>query len=362
MIDRGWRRSGKYCYKPDLRKSCCPQYTIRLDAVSFKATRSHRKLLYRWNRYILDGEGDTNSMEVDEKRPKGKHLPPFDLSQSLHAAEREFLGETPAKRKFEVILEPSSYSKEKFELYCKYQRSVHQDTDNAISGFKRFLVDTPLEPIAVPYRVQRPSHLPPTYGSYHQLYRVDGRLVAIAVIDVLPHCISSVYFMYDAGWEQFSLGKLSALREVALAKEMHEAGAPGMGYLYMGYYIQTCQKMRYKAEYAPSFLADPETYEWFPIEKCKPLLDKNRYACFSKPEHCISGACSPENAIDEPMPDLREMQDVYVVQPRIGKSLVAVPLPATSQWEDDEIREALGSCIRGLGLNLAEEIIWIPLS
>ncbi|EPQ59317.1 hypothetical protein GLOTRDRAFT_33439 [Gloeophyllum trabeum ATCC 11539] len=29
MIDRGWRRSGTYCYKPDLRRSCCPQYTIK---------------------------------------------------------------------------------------------------------------------------------------------------------------------------------------------------------------------------------------------------------------------------------------------------------------------------------------------
>lgn len=29
MIDRGWRRSGTYCYKPDLRHSCCPQYTIK---------------------------------------------------------------------------------------------------------------------------------------------------------------------------------------------------------------------------------------------------------------------------------------------------------------------------------------------
>jgi hypothetical protein len=29
MIDRGWRRSGLYCYKPDLKRSCCPQYTIK---------------------------------------------------------------------------------------------------------------------------------------------------------------------------------------------------------------------------------------------------------------------------------------------------------------------------------------------
>lgn len=31
LIDRGWRRSGKYCYKPIMNRTCCPQYTIRFD-------------------------------------------------------------------------------------------------------------------------------------------------------------------------------------------------------------------------------------------------------------------------------------------------------------------------------------------
>ena len=31
LIDRGWRRSGKILYKPNLEESCCPPYTIRLD-------------------------------------------------------------------------------------------------------------------------------------------------------------------------------------------------------------------------------------------------------------------------------------------------------------------------------------------
>lgn len=29
LIDRGWRRSGKYCYKPVMDIVCCPMYTIR---------------------------------------------------------------------------------------------------------------------------------------------------------------------------------------------------------------------------------------------------------------------------------------------------------------------------------------------
>lgn len=55
------------------------------------------------------------------------------------------------------------------------------------------------------------DHLPQTYGSYHQLYRVDGQLVAVAVLDILPSCVSSVYFMYDKNWEKFSFGKVDGL-------------------------------------------------------------------------------------------------------------------------------------------------------
>jgi arginine-tRNA-protein transferase len=52
------------------------------------------------------------------------------------------------------------------------------------------------------------DHLPKVYGSYHQLYRIDGKLIAMAVLDILPSCISSVYFMYDILWEHFQLGKV----------------------------------------------------------------------------------------------------------------------------------------------------------
>ena len=56
-----------------------------------------------------------------------------------------------------------------------------------------------------------------------------------------------------------------------------------------GFYIHSCPKMRYKGEYSPSYLADPEDYSWHHIEECIPLLEKNRYACFTHPEHSIQG-------------------------------------------------------------------------
>lgn len=67
------------------------------------------------------------------------------------------------------------------------------------------------QPQAIEYPSGRPDHLPEKYGAYHQLYRLDGKLIAMGVIDILPNCVSSVYFMYEKEWERFSLGKVSIM-------------------------------------------------------------------------------------------------------------------------------------------------------
>ena len=35
--------------------------------------------------------------------------------------------------------------------------------------------------------------------------------------------------------------------------------------------------MRYKAQYHPSWLVCPVSYAWTPVDKCKPLLDRNKF-------------------------------------------------------------------------------------
>ncbi|KAF8897435.1 arginine-tRNA-protein transferase [Infundibulicybe gibba] len=239
MIDHGWRRSGTYCYKPDLRPSCCPNYTIRLDALAFKLSKSQRKLVNRWNRFILDGrEKERMPLDIPIKHhqaPKKNRNPlPFSLSSAVHESEASSAREGQPAHRFEVVLEPPSYTDAKYALFEKYLCDIHHDSTSP-DGFERFLVDSPLNAPPIPYSTSSPpSHLPIHYGSYHQLYKLDGELIAMAVLDILPHCVSSVFFMYDKTWEEFSFGKLSALREASLAREMHDAGAPGMGYLYMG--------------------------------------------------------------------------------------------------------------------------------
>lgn len=54
--------------------------------------------------------------------------------------------------------------------------------------------------------------LPCGYGSFHFQYWLDDRLIAASVLDFLPYCISSVYFVYDIEYEFLSLGTYSALK------------------------------------------------------------------------------------------------------------------------------------------------------
>lgn len=62
-----------------------------------------------------------------------------------------------------------------------------------------------------------------------------------------------------------------------------------------GYYIHTCPKMKYKAEYSPSFLLDPETYDFYPFDEvCKPMLDKNSHAVFSNQTPCNNEEATQE--------------------------------------------------------------------
>lgn len=84
-------------------------------------------------------------------------------------------------------------------------------------------------------------------GSYHHCYRLDGRLVAMGVLDLLPESVSSVYLMwvflvvgcrrqpgtngeprYHHDVNDWKFGKLSALREIDLAVQ------GGYRYYYMG--------------------------------------------------------------------------------------------------------------------------------
>ncbi|XP_068329451.1 arginyl-tRNA--protein transferase 2-like [Pyrus communis] len=183
------------------------------------------------------------------------------------------------RRRLEIHLKRSSFDSEEYALYRRYQIAVHNDTPEHVteSSYRRFLVDTPLN--YVPPKGD--GTVPPCgFGSFHQQYVIDGKLVAVGVIDILPRCLSSKYLFWDPDFAFLSPGKYSALQEINWVKE-NQAHCSTLQYYYLGYYIHSCSKMRYKAAYCPSELLCPLRYQWVPFDIAKPLLDKKQYAVLS---------------------------------------------------------------------------------
>lgn len=420
LIDRGWRRSGKYCYKPMLDMTCCPMYTIKCDALNLKLSKTQRKVLKRMHRYLSHGDvknegGGGKSFENESCRSSQGNQeyvkPKFDTKQDLSSVSvspvainntkgvctgntkdlasssknsdscpvanqekvcsskvtvvsddnqanrgnpevavkvtgpnpskppckkskvirrelreaklakrrqealsrgeclmevanpkssnntpksleellNEPLPETPAHT-LEVKLVRSQPSSEDFvrtfksarQVYQKYQINIHGDNIEKCSEpqFKRFLCNSPLE--------QWHPQCGPTdgYGSFHHQYWLDGQLIAVGVLDILPDCISSVYLYYDPQYSFLSLGTYASLRELALTRELHRS-AETLRWYYMGFYIHSCPKMRYKGNYTPSYLLCPETYVWVPIEKSSPKLEVSKYTRFNEDSSAI---------------------------------------------------------------------------
>lgn len=217
--------------------------------------------------------------ETDACREKKRDRNGFDLSSTLRQAEYAQVKKPPdPTHRFEVTLEEDSFTQEKFELFRHYQDHVHGEpaTQTRPEGFRRFLCDSPLVRESENDATTGKTKL---LGSYHQMYRLDGRLIAIGVLDLLPSCVSGVYFIYHADFEKYSFGKLSALREASMAIDN------GYGYYYMGYYIHSCAKMRYKGDYQPQYFLDLDDFNWTPLdEHAMSLMEQQKYVSVSREE------------------------------------------------------------------------------
>lgn len=387
LIDRGWRRSGQYLYKPTMAKTCCPLYTIKCDVLNFKLSKSQKKVMKKFNNFLMCGQGkkDGNTKDMEEvvesvvedvENDKGRklekelrlsnvdeilskngiitnnlhskgetvqssssivtHIPEIKStnhvkSVNLHdnqstknvtpgvgmdpdkprrgkakderrrrreekQTERQMTShsssdsgeksvdswltvgsgqESSPFHKFTRRLVPAdeddpefmSSFQESLTVYQKYQSIIHDDPpDKCGAGqFKRFLCKSPL--------VSQDGH-----GSFHYQYLLDGKIIAVGVIDILPHSVSSVYLYYDPEYRFLSLGTLTSLLEIEMVRSLARTTKINITNYYLGFYIHSCVKMRYKGRYSPSYLACPETYSWQPLANCIPLLDKSPYS------------------------------------------------------------------------------------
>uniref|UniRef100_A0A0N4ZKD2 Arginyl-tRNA--protein transferase 1 n=1 Tax=Parastrongyloides trichosuri TaxID=131310 RepID=A0A0N4ZKD2_PARTI len=325
MMKRGWRRSGNYLYKPIMNKTCCPQYTIRLNVDRYQLSRSHKKVLKNLKRYLKDGtrpihtfdeentsvpikksKNDTktnnakttiNSLNsksmkkkiirreraLDKLRSKGVNIEEYQRERAMKEEERKktlenYMSELRIlegdnKLTFRLVFVGSDEfretKEESYEIYKKYQETIHKDSNNSQSNWHDFLC---CGDIFKGYNSEGESTF--IYGAYHYQYVINDKIVAVSVLDILPDLVSAKYFYYDPEYAFLNLGTYSALREIYFVKTLHKT-LPELQYYYMGFYIHNCRKMRYKANFRPSELLCDQSYKWMDLKEATEMIDDN---------------------------------------------------------------------------------------
>ena len=76
-MSRGWRRCGTYYYKHNLEYTCCPPFSIKVNANGFRIKRHQKKTV----RQIVNLVGvrkiknDKSHLKVSQKQPKITQTP-----------------------------------------------------------------------------------------------------------------------------------------------------------------------------------------------------------------------------------------------------------------------------------------------
>ena len=385
IMERGWWRTGNVIFKPQVARVCCPSYAIHLPVNCFQVSKSHRNILNRWKRFLLNGDprwdnrtavpngggshpatpinaatpmdqitpcgnsvspsaaaigaavahamGQNTSLEELSqmeaqsglKKPKKQVSPGIGADPSkppcrkakerrnekreAKMAERENPGisqnerlthEQPhakksvldivreheadlatadTKHKLEMRLvsnedpEMSTTLTQFFNLYDRFQDAVHPGKSkfSTRSDLHWGFITSPLAPGGSD---QNPL------GTYHMRYYLDGELVMLSVMDILPHYLVSIYFIYDPALRFLRPGIYTCLREIALVQELQET-RPEMRYYNLGYYNSFSPKVSYKSQFKPTEILCPITNRYVPLEEAIPKLKLERYCRFA---------------------------------------------------------------------------------
>ena len=76
-------------------------------------------------------------------------------------------------------------------------------------------------------------------------FRLEGRLLAVAVVDSLPAALSSVYAFFVPAETARSLGTFAVLSQIEAARKC------GLPHVYLGYWVSQSRKMDYKKNFRP---------------------------------------------------------------------------------------------------------------
>ena len=186
----GFRRSQSIAYRPAC-ETCRSCVSVRVVAADFIPTRSMRRIAER------------NADLIGEMR-------------------------TPT---------PTS---EQYSVFRAYLDARHRDggmADMTVLDYAMMIEDSHVDTRLVEYRLRDPDSGITGRG--------NGRLLAVALTDVLSDGLSMVYSFFEPDVDERSLGTLMILDHIERAKQM------GLAYVYLGYWVPNSRKMEYKGRFLP---------------------------------------------------------------------------------------------------------------
>ena len=172
-------------------------------------------------------------------------------------------------------------TEERYLLYQKYQLAVHKET-TTVQSYNNFIGISPIInkyinlPPDLNTKTRHPELYPKHYGMHNLIHRIDGKIIAVTVIDILPNYFESLYCYYDPDFSFLDLGVVTAIREIEYAKSVQELINKNLTYYTMGEMSLSVKKLQYKSNYSPMEIMDPYTGIYVPLtEDIKKLLSDN---------------------------------------------------------------------------------------
>lgn len=222
-----------------------------------------------------------------EKKPSSstnQRQPPDQVKTSLLEILRDHetqLEQATPKHKLEVKLvarndpEMKDSLRDFFSLYDRFQDSVHlgKSKFKTISDLHWGFINSPLRP-------QGEAGGRPL-GTYHMRYYLDGELIMLSVLDILPHYLVSIYFIYNPHIRFLQPGIYTCLREIALIQELQKT-SPELVYYNLGFFNDFSPKISYKKQFKPTEILCPITNAYVPLERVLPLLRETRFCRFAE--------------------------------------------------------------------------------
>ena len=80
------------------------------------------------------------------------------------------------------------------------------------------------------FRVFKDEGKFPGFGTHHMYHRIDGKLIAVTVIDILPTVLVSCYCIYDPAYKFISPGVVTAIRELEYIRHLKANHLPNIKY------------------------------------------------------------------------------------------------------------------------------------